>query len=484
MYSHNKKIRCLLLPFLLLFLLMSGCSHGSPSDTSGGSSAVNEPGVSVIQIGGQDVPLDTTELSAVITDGETELLSQLPGLRYVDLSGSENIEEIASWADAHPGVSVHYTVPLPFGGVLSSDTASYDLSDATAAEALAVAPALAKLPRLKTVVLGSERDSLSWDGIRQLREILPETEFQYAFNLYGVDCDLSATSLSFYHIHVPDYDEGEMIDEVMNLMPQLNYVDMDSCGLPMWRLEELNILHPNVKVVFRVWFGDNYSVRTDTEKILASMPTKGGMLTNDTVEGLYYCHDVKYLDVGHNTLLTDIGFVAEMPKLEVAVLAMCDWSDASPLANCTELEYLEMQTTNCTDLSPLSGLSKLRHLNIACIGADSTDYPTPYLTDITPLYSLTGLERLWMGTYHYVPTEQIVEMQRRAPKCEINTSVDDPTGGRWRYIDYDTENYMFRFPKDYHPRYVLLLEQFAGKDASSIPTSAFSFRWNDPLWYE
>ena len=185
MYSHNKKIRCLLLPFLLLFLLMSGCSHGSPSDTSGGSSAVEEPGVSVIQIGGQDVPLDTTELRTVITDGETELLSQLPGLRYVDLSGSENIEEIASWADAHPGVSVHYTVPLPFGGVLSSDTASYDLSDATAAEALAVAPALAKLPRLKTVVLGSERDSMGWDGIRQLREILQETEFQYAFNLYG-----------------------------------------------------------------------------------------------------------------------------------------------------------------------------------------------------------------------------------------------------------------------------------------------------------
>jgi hypothetical protein len=62
--------------------------------------------------------------------------------------------------------------------------------------------------------------------------------------------------------------------------------------------------------------------------------------------------------------------------------------------------------------------------------------------------------------------------------------VDDPTGGRWRYIDYDTENYMFRFPKDYHPRYVKLLEQFAGKDASSIPTAAFSFSWNDPLYYE
>ena len=45
----------------------------------------------------------------------------------------------------------------------------------------------------------------------------------------------------------------------------------------------------------------------------------------------------------------DISFVAYMPKLEVAILAMDNWSDATPLASCTELEYLEMQTTLCTD---------------------------------------------------------------------------------------------------------------------------------------
>lgn len=478
----NRKVISLLLVLLLAGLLCACGKGGGAAEPVGGDSAPAGP--ETVRIAGQDIPVDAKELTAVLSDGETALLDRLPDLRYADLSGSENLEEIAAWAAAHPKVSVRYTVPLPDGTVLSSDTASYDLSDATAAEALAVAPSLARLPALKTLRLGAERAAMGWDGIRQLRQILPQTEFQYSFDLYGTECDLSAATVSLYHIPVYEYDEGEFLDQVMNYMPQLTYVDMDSCGLPMWRLEEFNLLHPGVKVVFRVWFGDNYSVRTDTEKILASMPSKGGMLTPDTVEGLYYCHDVKYLDVGHNELLTDIGFVAEMPKLEVAVLAMCGWTDASPLAKCPELEYLEMQTTNCTDLSPLAGLQKLRHLNIACIGADSPDYPTPYLTDITPLYSLTGLERLWLGTYHYVPAEQVEEMQRRAPKCEINTSVDDPTGGRWRYIDYDTENYMFRFPKDYHPRYVKLLEQFAGKDASSIPTAAFSFSWNDPLYYE
>ena len=114
----------------------------------------------------------------------------------------------------------------------------------------------------------------------------------------------------------------------MSYMPQLTYVDMDSCGLQPKRLEEINLNHPNAKVVFRVFFGDNYTARTDAERILASMASRGGMLTDSNVEGLYYCHDVKYLDLGHNTYLTNIGFTAQMPKLEVAILGMCNIRDA------------------------------------------------------------------------------------------------------------------------------------------------------------
>lgn len=64
-----------------------------------------------------------------------------------------------------------------------------------------------------------------------------------------------------------------------------------------------------------------------------------------------------------------------------------------------------MQTTLCTDLSPLSGLKNLRHLNIAYI----VD-----LEDISPLYSLTELERLWVGCNNRVPKEQIEQMRAAA----------------------------------------------------------------------
>ena len=175
--------------------------------------------------------------------------------------------------------------------------------------------------------------SLVYDGrwFTRLREILPTPAFQYAFKLYGKDCNLADTSINLFRVSVTD--NGKLIDEVMNYMPQLTYVDMDSCGVDPKRLEEINLNHPNAKVVFRVFFGDNYTARTDTERILASMASRGGMLNNDNVSGLYYCHDVKYLDLGHNTYLTNIGFVAQMPKLEVAILSMCNIRDASPLAS-------------------------------------------------------------------------------------------------------------------------------------------------------
>ncbi len=474
-----------LLPVLLLSALCLsavGCGRGkgSPDDAQPQPSAAVET-VSAVAIGGKEYGHDTTELTAVLSEGDTALLDRLPALRTADLSGSENVREIAAWAAMHPGVDVTWTVRLPDGGVLDSRAESADLSAYDGPALRQAAEALSLLPKLRRVELGAERAGLDWDSIALLRAALPTQVFSYGFDLYGTECDLENTRISL--CHVPVDDDGVLLERVMALMPRLSYVDLDSCELPMWRCEEINLKHPDVKVVFRVWFGDNYTVRTDTEKILASKPSVGGDLTADNTEGLYYCHDVKYLDVGHNLWLTDIGFTAEMPKLEVAVLAMCNWSDATPLSHCPELEYLEMQTSLCTDLSPLSGLTKLRHLNLCNIGADRTEGPVRYLTDITPLYSLTGLERLWIGCNNDVPAAQIEEMRRRAPNCTVEATVSDPTQGGWRFIDYDYVNYMIRYPRDYHPRYLKLIEQFEGEPAAGISDRAYAFPWNDPLYY-
>ncbi|MDO4989277.1 MAG: leucine-rich repeat domain-containing protein [Eubacteriales bacterium] len=440
---------CLLL--VLFCLLLTGC--GKKAETA---VAPPEATDAALVIGGLEVDPGVSSLTAVLSDGETEKLSALENLRFLDARGSGNAAEIAAWAKAHPEVDVSFSVTLPDGTVLDSDAYTADLSAMSSEQVLQAVSQLALLPELRSVDLGRERAGLAPADTDAIRAQLPETELHLRFPLYGKEFDLADTTLNLRYIPVTD--NGAAVRAVMGHMPNLRKVDMDSCGVDDATMEKLNQDFPDVKVIWRIWFARKYSVRTDVEMILASKASVGGEIWDEDAAKLYYCHDVKYLDIGHNGGITDIGFVRGMPKLEVAILAMGGWSDASPLADCPNLEYLEMQTTQCGDLSPLSGLTKLRHLNVA---------KNLNIKDITPLYSLTELERFWLGCYNFVPNEQVEEMHRRAPNCVINTSVyDDPTTDHWRYNDWE-----------FTDRYALLRVQFGG-----YTDQAFSFTWNDPLY--
>ena len=69
-------------------------------------------------------------------------------------------------------------------------------------------------------------------------------------------------------------------------------------------------------------------------------------------------------------------------------------------------------------------------------------------------------------------------MQRRAPNCEIDTSVyEDPVGGRWRYVAL--ADYVNTYVDTYHDRYIKLRQQFGDYDYT-----VYNFTWNDPLFDE
>jgi hypothetical protein len=240
-------------------------------------------------------------------------------------------------------------------------------------------------------------------------------------------------------------------------MVNLKTLDMDGCGVSNEAMAALRDSLPAVEVIWRVNFGRHYSVRTNVEMILASAPQKAGNLIHNNVYDLRYCTRVKYLDLGHNEHLDTIEFCRYMPDLEVAILAMNVVEDFSPLAECPKLEYLELFHTRLHDLRPLAGLKNLKYLNIAYDFA---------IRDISPLYELTQLERLWFGRHVPVSPEQIEEMQRCAPNCVINTSANDPTEEGWR--DHTA-------PDGTPGRYSILREQFG-----YYTDNAFSFSWNDP----
>lgn len=339
-----------------------------------------------------------------------------------------------------------------------------DLSRLSPAAVSKAAELLPQLPKLWGASLGYQGQSaLSMADVAALVKACPNVKFDYSFYVYGIPADLNDRRLDLHHIPVTD--GGAELLAAAECMRGLKWVDMDSCGLSTEQMLYLQQLLPDTRLVWRVSFGEKYSVRTDVEKILASQPSVGGYLSGKDVAALSCCVDVKYLDLGHNSYLSDISFVANMPELEVLIVAMDPITDISPLANCPKLEYLELQTNDClVDISALAHCPELAHLNIArCRN----------ISDITALYGLEKLERLWLGSLNQVPAEQLEHFRQTHPDCEINTTVwGDPTSEGWRIDSVDP----WTNKTYYHPRYELLLEQFGYLE------NAYSFYWLDPKY--
>ena len=421
---------------------------------------------------GTTVPNDTEGLDLSGYTAEQladtwELLGYLPRLQLLRL-GEEPLapETLALLRESLPETRIEGS--LRFGETsLPLNKSGLSLPGLSGEQLRELGELLPLLTDLEELNLGREaaEGDTDWEALATLCEARPELKIHYVFSVYGKECSLEEKDLDLSFIRI--YDEGEALRRILPCMRQLEKLDMEHCEVSDEAMGALREQFPQVQIDWRIYFGRCYSVRTDAIKILASKPTVGGDLTIDDLQVLKYCTKLKYLDLGHNETLTDISFVAYMPELEVAILAMDKWSDASPLANCPNLEFLELQTTNLKDLTPLSGLTKLRHLNICRLEE---------LTDLSPIYDL-DLERLWIGNVTPIPAEQVEHYQQLHPDCKINTEVFDPHDG-WRWLGYDED-----FTPIRDPRYDLLVEQF-GYDKGD-----YSFVWftdpsyvSDVLW--
>jgi len=489
---------------------------------------------------------DVTEIKLVLEEGETALLKNFGILKSADFSGSRNYSEIAEWAAANPNVEVTYTVALPDGQTVAHDVTALDFSGIDSATLISVADYMQHLPgvtsielgqaadensalsaealsaisaacpqaeisyafflhgqaltlgaesvdltgivseevetaatilsclkNIKTVELGSADSSkISWEEFDKLAQACPNAELFYKFKIYGQDVNLQTESMDFSYKAISD--GGAELCAALPYMKKCSFVNMDSCGISNDVMGSIQAQFPDTQIVWRVWFGTIYSVRTDVVKILASKPSKGGSLGNEINDVLKYCTKVKYLDLGHNENISDISFVRSMPELEVLIIAMNPLEDITPLADCPKLEYIELNSTSVSDLTPLSNAQNLRHLNLG---------NCPNVSDISCLYGLTELERLWLGCIDPVPAEQVEEMKKNAPECVIDTTTDDPTQGGWRFADLNDKGWVTwklygYFDFDNHPRYDLLREQFE----YDLALGAYSFYYNDPTY--
>ncbi|MBQ6465730.1 MAG: hypothetical protein IJJ43_05640 [Oscillospiraceae bacterium] len=313
------------------------------------------------------------------------------------------------------------------GRLIDSAETELDLSWLPHEAVPAACESLLLLPNVTRIVLS---DAAPWEDVGAFQALPGAPIVDKPFTLYGRSFNTADAMMNLNDVKI--YDDCAALREVLPYMTSCYQLDMENCGIRNEAMAVLRDDFPSVKIVWRVRFSI-YSVRTDETRILASI--RDINMSGDTVACLKYCTEVRYLDLGHNCI-NDISFVEYMPDLEVAILAINYWADASPLASCQKLEYLEIFNTNCTDLRPLAELKNLKHLNICWI---------KNLSDISPLYEMTQLERLWIGSSanNQIPRSQYAEIQRRLPDTVINVTTDNPTEEGWRD----------------DPRYDLLIEQ-------------------------
>lgn len=348
----------------------------------------------------------------------------------------------AALAADGPDAPVESSAPEPSPTPSPEEQSSYweitelDLSDLTHDGVDQAIRSLWHFPRLQLVTLPPQSDDpsgVTLEDVGRLQTVYPSVLFDYRFTIWGKSVSTLDETLDLSHITMDD--GGEAVRAALPYMTRCTTLDMDSCGVSNEDMAAIRDDFPDIKVIWRIWFGRLYTCRTDTEKILASMGDNS--VNGENASVLQYCTEVRYLDLGHNPDLDDISFVRYMPDLEVAILAISGWTDASPLASCPKLEYLEMFNTKCTDLSPLTVLKNLRHLNVAYLQD---------LTDVSPLFEMTWLERLWVGRDNQVPYEDLEALRDALPDCEVNIDNRyDPTGDGWRWNS---------------ERYQLLREQF------------------------
>ena len=475
--------------FLLLLCaaLLAGCGRGT------------EPKVT------ETTAPQVEEVTMVVTEDTISQLEEFPGLRRADLTGSTCYEAIAAYRESHPQVEVLYTVEL--GGIaprsdareltlekfdfalllknlryfpelqevsfpkteltadqlselreaypalsvdytlalldaeVPSDAEELDLTAMTPADLDAVLGALPMLPKARLAKLSDEEGNsqLTLEEAHALQEAAPELMLDYTFDLFGKTVSTMDERVEFKNKKIGDKKEPEL-RQALDIMKGCKYLLLEHCYFSDEVLSKLREdYRDQTKIVWRIYFAKAGSCLTD-RTVLRYVYN----VTNSTVKQLKYCEDVEYIDFGHNEILSDWSWVANMPKLKAIIVSGSIIRDLTPFENCKELEFLEL--SNCgllTDLSPLAGCESLKRLNIS----------------YTHVEDLSPLDELPLECFVYVkPRASQEELDRFAsvhPEC-LTQYEGNEYGYPWRYEENG----------DFTPYYEKLKEVFHYPDAT------------------
>ena len=350
-------------------------------------------------------------------------LVYLPELKQLKL---ENVvyspEQVEILRAAYPEVEIQATVEV-FGQQYDMQTTALDLSGMTGEDAAEVVDQLKKLPDLTDVNLTPENGigALSLEDVKMLMEAVPAVTFDFTFDFYGTNL-----STADEEVHIKNAKIGEEgvpnVRNALDLLKNCKRFVLENCGVSNETMAQLREdYRDQTKIVWRVSYGKG-STLTDAEVIRAVYD-----LVDTNCNNLVYCEDAKYMDIGHNEWLDACDFVSGMKSLEYVVISGAPIKSLEPFRNCKNLKLLEAAFCEyITDVSPLADCTNLQMLNIS----------NTHVEDLSPLDDLP-LTHLTVRTNPSgkcrLSQEEQDRVTRQHPDCWISFSGAQPYGVGWRY---------------------------------------------------
>ncbi len=332
-------------------------------------------------------------------------------------------EQVQSLKEAYPEVEISATVEV-FGQEYDLEaTEQLDLSGIAGTDVPVVTEQIKKLPNLTYVNLNPEKGigALSKEDVKTLMEALPQVVFDFSFDFYG-----ETLSTADEEIHIKNKkigDEGEQeVRLALDLLKNCKRFVLEYCGLSNETLAQIREDYQGrTKVVWRVSYGKG-TIMTDAEVVRAVYD-----LVDDNCHNLIYCEDAKYMDIGHNEWLDACEFVSGMKSLEYVIISGAPIKSLEPFRSCKNLKLLEAAFCEyITDVSPLADCPNLQMLNIS----------NTHVEDLSPLDNLP-LTHLTVrtnpsGKCRLSQAEQDRVMKQH-PDCWISYTGAQPYGVGWRY---------------------------------------------------
>jgi len=389
-------------------------------------------------VSGHSVEISNKESYATLAAGSfdyallLENLQYLPQLTTISLPGIPlNAEQVNALLTQYPQLVMEYTVEI-LGMTLGTDTTTLDLSAMGSDKVEETIPKLGLLTNLTDVTLSN---SLSMTEVARLQDSNPNATFHYRFTLFGQELSTTDEEVKFIKHSIGN--EGEdRIRQALAILDNCSRFLLDECGLDYEVLAKIREdFRDGPKVVWRIRFGvgDRYTTVTDDDTILAVKN-----VTDKTCGPMKYLEDVKYMDIGHNEYLTDLSFLAYMPKLEVLIASQSAVTDISAIENCKDLLWLELAYCGYLEnIEAVAGCENLKYLNLSYTK----------VKDLMPLDGLP-LERFVYLKPKVSKEEQEIFLQIH-PKDQCITvfyGYSQPYGYGWRYNDNGKT--MFSYYKD------------------------------------